>query len=363
MPVRQSISNMRLFVVKVDAMASGSGGKSIAPLRPESPAGQFLVELLQTHPHLFPAAAEQQLDKLAEDRNATKGNEATTTEGSDMVLYKRIAAVRAQQRRSTVEDILYTFVSHRFLEAHISMVPKIPSHTGNQKVDILPAQDRELQSVHSNEAFEMVWEYLTFIMGVKGATDFVEDSIMVPIGKLQMGQVYAASALYGYFLRRVDEKFQMEKALAPRPSEPKKQGREMKGRKPVQDDLFAAELAATISAMLGVNKQDLGFIGGNEQSTNLLKNYVLSFEADTLYRCGKIRSMESACIIERQTEALFGKPDVLDNVVLARKEEIMIVSLAGLKSLVLEAVAFGSFLWDAETFVDSRYPIVASEGQ
>eukprot|EP00250_Pteridium_aquilinum_P007624 c17295_g1_i2 orf=220-1482(+) len=366
-PCRQNMGNVRLFVVKADATTNGSG-KSIAPLQPESPTGQFLVELLQSHPHLFSAAAEQQLDKLAEDRKAAEGQERSITGGNDLVLYKRIAELRAQERRTTVEEIMYALISHRFLEARISMVPRIPSLLGSQKVDNWPAQDKELQSVHSSEALELVWEHLAFILGVKGASESLDDSIVVQISKLHMGQVYATSALYGYFLRRVDEKFQMEKVLSPllsdteKLSETEKQEQGTKSTKSSQDDAFAAEMLATISAMLGIGglKQDPSFVS-NEQSTNLLRNYVLSFEADTLYRCATIRSMESACIIERHTEALFGKPDLLDNSVVVQKEDAMILRLAGLKRLVLEAVAFGSFLWDTETLVDSRYTIVAPE--
>ncbi|MCO5606896.1 hypothetical protein L7F22_061087 [Adiantum nelumboides] len=352
----------KTFFIKADVTINGSGWH-IAPLQPESPTGQFLIELLQSHPHLLATAAEQQLDKLAEDRSVTEAKESSGS-SSDLVLYKRIAELKAQERRTTVEEILYALVSHRFLEAHISLVPKIPIFKDNERVDNWPTQEKELQSVHSTEALEMVWEHLAFILGVKGATKGLDDSIMVQISKFHMGQVYATSALYGYFLRRVDEKFQMEKILlppAPKSNKSKRQASDVKLQEN-KDDAFAREMLATLSAIFGFDdlRQEVDF-SSSGQSKNLLRSYLLSFEADTLYRCATVRSTESACIIERHTAALFGKPEEFDVSEVTGKEVAMILSLPGLRRLVLEAVAFGSFLWDVETLVDSHYTIVAPD--
>jgi hypothetical protein len=64
----------------------------IAPLRMESPAGQFLSQILHTHPHLLPAAAEQQLEQLQTDREAKNGKEVSgdkaAPSGGDLVLYR-----------------------------------------------------------------------------------------------------------------------------------------------------------------------------------------------------------------------------------------------------------------------------------
>lgn len=359
---RKQKSNVRLVFVKAEATTNGSG-RHMAPLQPESPTGQFLIELLRSHPHLVSAAAEQQLDKLAEDRRVAEGQEHSSNGGSDLILFKRIAELKAQERHTTVEEIMYALVSHRFLEAHISMVPTIPAPlTENQRVDNWPMQERELQSIHSSEALEMVWEHLAFILGVRGTTESLDHGIMIQISRFHMGQVYATSALYGYFLRRVDEKFQMEKRLSSSTPQFDKSKRQPSEAKSPDDDAFATDMLATISAILGLGdlRQDISFSGSGE-SKNLLRNYLLSFEADTLYRCATIRSMESACIIERHTEALFGKPDSFDDAVESEKEVAMTLSLSGLKRLVLEAVAFGSFLWDAETLVDSHYTIVAPD--
>lgn len=45
---------------------------SIAPLHVESPAGQLLAQILQSHPHLLLAAIDQQLENLQNDRDAER---------------------------------------------------------------------------------------------------------------------------------------------------------------------------------------------------------------------------------------------------------------------------------------------------
>lgn len=61
----------------------------IAPLQLESPIGQFLSEILISHPHLVPAAVEQQLEQLQTDRDAEKKEEPSAS-GTDLVLYRSV---------------------------------------------------------------------------------------------------------------------------------------------------------------------------------------------------------------------------------------------------------------------------------
>nr|AFK47814.1 unknown [Lotus japonicus] len=88
---------------------------------------------------------------------------------------------------------------------------------------------------------------------------------------------------------------------------------------------------------------------------------MMSFDGETLQRYATIRSKESVSIIEKHTEALFGRPDAVitpEGKINSSKDEIIKISFGGLKRLVLEAVTFGSFLWDVESYVDSRYHFV-----
>nr|VDD22497.1 unnamed protein product [Brassica oleracea] len=68
-----------------------------------------------------------------------------------------------------------------------------------------------------------------------------------------------------------------------------------------------------------------------------LKMYVMSFDGETLQRYATIRSREAVEIVIT--------PQGIDS----SKDEHIQISFKGLKRLVLEAVTFGSFLWDVES--------------
>jgi len=55
------------------------------PLQFESPVGQLLEQILGTHPHLFLATIDQQLEKLQTERDAHKEESSTSYDDS---LYK-----------------------------------------------------------------------------------------------------------------------------------------------------------------------------------------------------------------------------------------------------------------------------------
>jgi hypothetical protein len=92
-----------------------------------------------------------------------------------------------------------------------------------------------------------------------------------------------------------------------------------------------------------------------DRKLNPLRDYVMSFDLETLYKSATLRSIEMANVIEKQAEALFGQIELQRP---KGKDEAIIITLSGFERLVLEAVAFGSFLWDAETYVDSYCNIV-----
>ena len=54
----------------------------------------------------------------------------------------------------------------------------------------------------------MIENHLALILGQRQG-----DATIAAISKLRVGQVYAASVMYGYFLKRVDQRFQLEKTM------------------------------------------------------------------------------------------------------------------------------------------------------
>ncbi|KAE9600211.1 hypothetical protein Lal_00045774 [Lupinus albus] len=351
-----SIGSRRGFVVRAASLSpeesSGSSSK-FAPLQLESPIGQFLSEILTSHPHLLPAAVEQQLEQFQTDRDVDKRKEEPSASGTDLVLYRRIAEVKANERRKAIEEILYALVVQKFMDANISLVPALtPDPSG--RVDSWPGQDGKLEELHSHEAYEMIQSHLSVIMG-----DRIGDpSSVAQISKLRVRQVYAASVMYGYFLKRVDQRFQLEKTMKILPNA----SEENSILKPGVDDARFNGGEARPHVMSHPEVSALpGGAFGYETKVSKLRSYVISFDGETLQRYATIRSKESVNIVEKHTEALFGRPEIVitpEGAIDSLKNESIKISFGGLKRLVLEAVTFGSFLWDVESYVDSRYHFV-----
>uniref|UniRef100_A0ACD5X3K7 Uncharacterized protein n=1 Tax=Avena sativa TaxID=4498 RepID=A0ACD5X3K7_AVESA len=301
----------------------------------ESRVGKFLSQILVTHPHLLPAAAEQQLEQLQTVHDAAGkengSDKPAPPPGGDIVLYRRIAEVKEKE---TTEEILYALVVQKFVEAGVSLVPALAhSIDASGRVDQRAEHvEGKLERLHSHEAYEMIENHLNLIMGQPQT-----DATVVAISKLRVGQVYAASVMYGYFLKRVDQRFQLEKSMESLPWES-------------EDDAPEVEESWTSSDF---SAEGLG------QSVKLcrLKSYVMSFDPDMLQIYATIRSKAAFGIIEKHTKALFGKPEIVispEGTVDSSKDEHVRISFSGLRRLMLEAVTFGSFLWDAESYVDSR---------
>ncbi|KAG7020067.1 UV-B-induced protein, chloroplastic [Cucurbita argyrosperma subsp. argyrosperma] len=321
----------------------------IAPLRLQSPIGQFLSQILTTHPHLLPAAVDQQLQQLQTQRHAEElTQEPSASATHDIVLYRRIAEVKAIERKRALEEILYAMVVQRFMDADVPLIPAVaPSSTDPYgRVDTWARDDEKLERLHSSEASEMIQNHLALVLGNR-IGDFAS---VAQISKLRVGQVYAASVMYGYFLKRVDERFQLEKTVKVLPASAT-----------VEGSFSNAPVHPEISSMAA----EQGDVSPGESGMGIkpsrLRTYVMSFDGETLQRFATIRSKEAVSIIERHAEALFGRPQIAitpQGTVDTSKDELIKISFGGLKRLVLEAVTFGSFLWDVETYVDSRYHFV-----
>eukprot|EP01018_Ginkgo_biloba_P006386 Gb_20067 [translate_table: standard] len=361
------------------ARADGSQDQSsspIAPLELESPIGQFLSQILKSHPHLLPAAIDQQLERLAADRDAAAQQEEPSTSSTELVLYRRIAELKAEERRKALEEIMYALIVQKFMDVSVSLIPTILlSADASGKVDTWPNQDKELEAAHSPEALEMIKEHLALVLGNRNALS--DSATVAQISKLRVGQVYAASVMYGYFLRRVDQRFQLEKSMKSLPfrmneesdaeqvkgSHPENEGGNMQESASTQGAAAAAMALAAMAGAAAPAGPDFNPIvfGQTGIKPCTLRTYVMSFDPQTLQRYATMRSKEGVNIIEKHAEALFGRPEIQitsDGSMAVAKDEIIRISFTGLTSLVLEAVTFGSFLWDVESYVDSKYHFV-----
>lgn len=242
----------------------------------------------------------------------------------------------------------------KFMDADVTLVPTLaPSSSDSSgRVDSWASQDEKLEQLHSPEAHEMIQNHLALILGNR-----VSDANSVAqISKLRVGQVYAASVMYGYFLKRVDQRFQLEKSMKVLPDGMNEEETNIEMRPQSQSDSSNPEVSSWSG---GISP---GGFGHGIKPTRL-RTYVMSFDAETLQKYATIRSKEAVSIIEKHTEALFGRPEIVvtpQGTIDSSKDELVKISFGGLKRLVLEAVTFGSFLWDVESYVDSRYHFVTN---
>ncbi|AQK63405.1 UV-B-induced protein chloroplastic [Zea mays] len=273
----------------------------------------------------------------------------------------RIAQVKEKERRRTLEEILYALVVEKFVEAGVSLVPALSrSIDSSGRVDQwAETVEGRLQRLHSPEAYEMIENHLALILGQRQS-----DATIAAISKLRVGQVYAASVMYGYFLKRVDQRFQLEKTMKSLPWGSEEEDGALY-QVMTTDSMPSAQSSSSHPEMGSWTAAPDFNAGGPSESIKpcRLRSYVMSFDPDTLQRYATVRSKEAFGIIEKHTEALFGKAEIVvtpGGTVGSSKDEHIRISFAGLRRLVLEAVTFGSFLWDVESFVDSSYHFVTS---
>ncbi|KAG2320547.1 hypothetical protein Bca52824_013760 [Brassica carinata] len=324
----------------------------IAPVELESPVGQLLDQILRTHPHLLPVTVDQQLDKLSTENE----NQKAESSSSQDILSKRISEVKDKEKRKTLAEIIYCLVVHRFVEKEISMIPQIkPTSDPAGRVDLWPNQEEKLEVIHSAEAFEMIQSHLSSVLGDRTAVGPL--SSIVQISKIKLGKLYAASVMYGYFLRRIDQRYQLERTMNTLPKRPEKNRERYEEPSPQYplwdpDSLIRIQPEEYDPDEYAIQRNE------DESSSYGLRSYVTYLDSDTLQRYATIRSKEAMSLIEKQTQALFGRPDIRileDGKLDTSNDEVLSLSFSGLAMLVLEAVTFGSFLWDAESYVESKY--------
>ncbi|URD84496.1 hypothetical protein MUK42_24175 [Musa troglodytarum] len=207
-PIAPSKQGQRRFGVRASSSASSESSLPIAPVQLESPIGQFLYQILFSNSYLLPDSVDQQLMQL--DREADESKEEPRLSGTDTTLYRRIAEVKENERRRALEDILYALVVQKFVEAGVSLVHALSrSDDPFGSVDLQSLQEEKLERLHSSDAYAMIESQVELIM----TQHFSDSECIPPVSKLRVGNIYAACVKYGCFLKRVDQRFQLEKSL------------------------------------------------------------------------------------------------------------------------------------------------------
>ena len=232
-----------------------------APMDPGSAHGQMLAHVLDNESHLFTAAVEATLDRMSEELDAdeqrqgsvdvtadedetkTKTNAPSGADGG-LVLFRRIQAMRASERRNGVQDVMYANILQKFRSLNVDMLPPLDEEMFDVRgVDLTRLTD----GAHSAEALSMVKEHLMGMLGPEASAAY--GNALVRTSKLQAAQMYAASIMFGYFLRKADKRFSLDRAMGTLPLNPEESARSLEA------------LFESASAMDSVDAADLGIEG------------------------------------------------------------------------------------------------------
>ncbi|KAL0925468.1 hypothetical protein M5K25_003800 [Dendrobium thyrsiflorum] len=347
---RNNFSNHRLpsLATLARVESNDSDYRSLGtPLELCTPEGKFLCDILKNQPHIFQAAAQKQLEELAFERESAFARWEISQGSSESSLHGRIAEMKEIKCQHAAEEVMYMLIVHSFSKINVPMIPNLSKCMSNGKLDIWSSKDQELGSIHGMELLEMVREHLSNILRLQGKCDSTCNWTTIKIERLQLGRLYAASIMYGYFLKSVSLRYSLELSLSSNNEDLLRDQmiHISRPRCPKQGQKNVVTLGCS------VDKGASLYAAAQRGNADKLRGYMMGFNSATLKLCSKLRSFEAANLIENHSWALFGNPETssLD------KDEVVVILVSGLKRLILEAVAFGTFLWDVEWYVDSKY--------
>lgn len=319
------------------------------PLLPRTQVGKFLSGVLQNHRNLFHVAVQEELKLLADDRDAANSRMLLASESDEALLHRRIAEMKENQCEVVVEDIMSLLIFHKFSEIRAPLVPKLSRCLYNGRLEILPSKDWELESIHTLEVLDMIREHVTTVTGLKAKPSVTESWATTKVRQFLLGRIYVASILYGYFLKSVSLRYHLERNLNLANHDVHPSHRTNLSFKDMCPYGFEDDIFGQLSNMKPIGQ---GLIRQEEEIEDL-KCYVMRFHPGSLQRCAKLRSKEAVNLVRSYSSALFNSEgfDSVDS------DDVILTSFSSLKRLVLEAVAFGSFLWETEDYIDNVYKL------
>ncbi|TKY68680.1 cell division control protein 48 [Spatholobus suberectus] len=338
--------NRRRPFIRASAGASHCEFSSLnSPLEPRSMVGKFLGGVLQNHPQLFHVAVGEELKLLAEDRDAAHARMVLGSATDEALLHRRIAQVKENQCQIAVEDVMYLLIFYKFSEIRVPLVPKLSSCLYNGRLEILPSKDWELESIHSLEVLDMIREHITSVTGLRAKSSVTECWATTKVRQFLLARVYVASILYGYFLKSVSLRYHLERNLSLANHDLHLGHRTSLMCSYGFKDAIFGHLSNMPSIGQGLIRQ--------EDEIEDLKCYVMSFHPGSLQRCARLRSKEAVNLVGSYSCALFNNEGSGS----VENDDVILTSFSSLKRLVLEAVAFGSFLWETEDYIDNVYKL------
>lgn len=299
---------------------------------------------MKENPLLVDDALEQELNRLSEEQRDAEEEEQRAKEepkSDALALKQRTNEVRANERCRAVAELMYVMVCRELQK--VGAPPVEPMRDGGWvSLGALVNLKSLTSDIYSADALELLKEHLFKAVISQGqpAEPIPINSPTYGVQIAQVGlftcaQIYAMSVLFGYFLRRMERRFSLEKMMS---------------------SMSLPEF-------------------GDSDSKRTLKNYIESFDPTQLQQEG-VLTREAQLATEAQVAALFGdlkklqdqlvkcvgsdplmsSDDVtkkLDDAIRIGQLPSMKISMVDLRRLVLEAVAFGALLKESEGDVEA----------
>ncbi|CAJ1336876.1 unnamed protein product [Effrenium voratum] len=316
---------------------------------------------------LFDQTVKEEFKHLSSQRAKSEARARSSPPGAIgeafglATLRNRISEIKRKERLKTASELMYLMVASMFKYLEVPFIPALKSG-GLVRLDMDGEQLRGLTEIYSMEALELVRDHLFNIVKEEARTP----APALRIALYQAGQVYAMSALFGYYLRRADVRYQLDKLVSydvQEEPDPDESGRK-RHRRPVP------------------RWMELAWAQSETRGDMSLKDYIQNFGPEELRQIRSLASAEAQAVMELQVSGLFGNLRVLKSRLLEALEgaeneqeaterlqqalaegkvKSISISYDNLRRLILEAVAFGSALFDAEREVDSFYELTPTD--
>lgn len=315
---------------------------------------------------LFDATVKEELALIQQQkqRDERPGHSppGAVSEARDMLmLRRRILDVRQKDRLYAVAELTYLLVSSMFKHLEVPFIPPV-KFGGDVRFSADGDQLRGLTELYSLDALELVRDYLYNLINAQARDPARGGSLLIAL--FQAGQVYAMSALFGYHLRGADTRYQLEKLMWSFGDSKQRLRNSHDGPRPRR--------------RAAPRWMELAWAKGEERADLSLKDYIASFGQEELQHIRSMASREAQVAMELQVAAVFGdlrklkekllwavgkpKSDAdasakLQAAILTGKVESIRISATDLRRLILEAVGFGSALYDSEREVGTVFDL------
>lgn len=328
---------------------------------------------------MFDATVKEELAKFSSQREKEAGLRHYAAPGAlgeatmMLSLRRQIVRVKRVERREAVAELLYLMVCSRFKLLDVHFMQSMRPHMVG-KISTIQAEGRQwgLTDIYSLEALELVRDHLLRMLDSSRLA--MREAGAMRLALFQAGQTYAMSMLFGYYLRRMDARYQMDKLIGTL-------GKPVAAPEPQPGEKEEEEAPATRHRRPVPDWMDPHWTKGEVRVEQSLADYIKGFGREELRKIRTVASAEAQAAMEAQVYALFGNLKELklqlfgtigrvsSNEELAQKirdaidsQQVDSVRLTpeDFRRLVLEAVAFGSLLCDSEMEANTVYELSGS---